>query len=203
MDDLMKLNGAFLHSLRIKRPLHFRPKKAQVVKGRNLYWRGIDADRRQGDIRRVAKAAVNQDAAHFCLRFSSICRSFRAVSTEVSTTFSPRYTRSTPAREITSDPWITTPEFSTWSRISRRETSSSPPSVSKVSKSFGIRDKRVRRPWPIYFDAPLPVPPLHNISGTARQTQAVGPSAEKFCGEVGRAAAHRSKWAMAAVLFCL
>src|SRR5258708_5884276 len=65
---------------------------------------------------------------------------------------------------MTSDPWITTPEFRTWSRISRRETSSSPPpSTATDSKSFGIRDKRVRRPWPINFDAPLPVPPLHKI----------------------------------------
>src|SRR5258708_33806745 len=65
---------------------------------------------------------------------------------------------------MTSDPWITTPEFRTWSRISRRETSSSPPpSTATDSKSFGIRDKRVRRPWPIYFDAPLPVPPLYKI----------------------------------------
>ena len=42
-----------------------------------------------------------------------------------------------------------------------------------------------------------------HVSGATRQTQAVGPGAQKFCGEVGRAAAHRSKWAMASVLFCL
>src|SRR5437868_7809518 len=56
-----------------------------------------------------------------------------------------------------------TPEFRTWSRISRRETSCSPPRTSTDSKSFGIRDKRIRRPRPIYFDAPPPVPPLHKI----------------------------------------
>ena len=39
--------------------------------------------------------------------------------------------------------------------------------------------------------------------GPARQTEAVGPGAQKFCAEVGRAAAHRSKWAVAAVLVCL
>src|SRR5579864_265173 len=58
---------------------------------------------------------------------------------------------------------MTTPAFRTWSRISRRETSSSPPRTSTDSKSVGIRDKRIRRPWPIYFDAPPPVPPLHKI----------------------------------------
>src|SRR5690242_12077907 len=59
---------------------------------------------------------------------------------------------------------MTTPEFRTWSRISRRETSSSPPRTSTDSKSFGIRDKRIGWPRPIYFDAPPPVPPLHKIS---------------------------------------
>src|ERR1700731_460786 len=123
-----------------------------------------DADRGKSTFRRVPKAAISQNAAHLSLRFSSICRLLSAVSTDVSTTFRPRYTRSTPAREITSEPWITTPEFSTWSRISRRETSSSPPPrTPTVSKSFCIRDKRVRRPRPIYFDAPLPVPPLYKI----------------------------------------
>src|ERR1044071_4771412 len=58
---------------------------------------------------------------------------------------------------------MTTPEFSTWSRISRRETSSSPPRISTDSKSVGIRDKRIRRPRPIYFDAPPPLPPLYKI----------------------------------------
>ena len=46
----------------------------------------------------------------------------------------------------------------------------------------------------------------HDIRALARspqQAQAVGPGLEKFCGEVGRAAAHRNKWAVAAVFFCL
>src|SRR5260221_8662711 len=129
-----------------------------------MYRRGGNAQRGKNKFGRMLEAAISQNAAHFCLRFYSICRLLRAVSTDVSTTFSPRYTRSTPASEITSEPWITTPELSTWSRISRRETSSSPPPrTPTVSKSFCIGDKRVRRPWPIYFDAPLPVPPLYKI----------------------------------------
>src|SRR5437899_402760 len=109
----------------------------------------------------MLKAAIRQNAAHPGLRFCSDCRLRSAVSTEVSTTFSPKYTRSTPASEITSDPWITTPAFKTWSRISSRETSSPPLPISSTdSKSVGIRDKRVWRPGAIYFDAPLPFPSL-------------------------------------------
>src|SRR5260221_1341491 len=129
-----------------------------------MYRRGGNAQRGKNKFGRMLEAAISQNAAHFCLRFSSICKLLRAVSTDVSTRFSPRYTRSTPASEITSEPWITTPELSTWSRISRSETSSSPPPrTPTVSKSFCIGDKRVRRPRSIYFDAPLPVPPLYKI----------------------------------------
>src|SRR6266853_113269 len=119
----------------------------------------------------MKKAAISQHAAHFSLRFSSArfssapCRLRRAVSTEVSTTFSPTYPRSTPASEITSDPWMTTPAFKTWSRISSRETSASPGSFRVTgSKSIGIGNKRIRRPGAIYFDAPHPVPPLYKLT---------------------------------------
>jgi len=40
-----------------------------------------------------------------------------------------------------------------------------------------------------------------DVSGAARQAQGLGPGAEEFCREVGRAAAHRSKWTLAAVSF--
>src|SRR3954447_15107444 len=46
---------------------------------------------------------------------------FIAVSTDVNTALSPRYTRSTPATEITTLPWTTTPALSTWSRMSNSE----------------------------------------------------------------------------------
>src|SRR5207245_5518668 len=49
---------------------------------------------------------------------SRMCRI--AVSTEVRTTSKPRKTRSTPASEITRLPRITTPAFSTWSRMSSK-----------------------------------------------------------------------------------
>src|SRR2546421_3597138 len=46
-----------------------------------------------------------------------------AVSTEVRTALNPKYTRSTFASEITTLPWITTPECKTWSNTSTRDTS--------------------------------------------------------------------------------
>src|SRR5262245_35284565 len=64
--------------------------------------------------------------------------------------------------ESTSEPWITTPAFKTWSRISRRETSSPEiPTGATDSKSFCIGDKRIRRPGAIYFDAAGAAPFLH------------------------------------------
>src|SRR5580765_7957228 len=164
MHHAVKLHGAPLHARRIKWPLHVRPQQAQLALAQHPHRRRLHSRGRQRELRRVLETAIDQRAAHFGPRFSSTCRLRSAVSTDVSTTFSPTYTRSTPASEITSDPWITTPAFKTWSRISSRETSSSPPPISSTdSKSVGIRDKRVRRPRPIYFDAPLPFPPLHKI----------------------------------------
>src|SRR5215510_13749438 len=64
--------------------------------------------------------------------------------------------------ESTSEPWITTPAFNTWSRISRRETSSPEiPTGATDSKSFFIGDKRIRGPGAIYFDAAGAAPFLH------------------------------------------
>src|SRR5215469_10759047 len=59
---------------------------------------------------------------------------------------------------------MTTPAFRTWSRISRSEISSSEvPVTATASKSFCIRNKRIRGPGPIHFDAPGPAPFLHKI----------------------------------------
>src|ERR1043166_1009465 len=49
--------------------------------------------------------------------------------------------------------------------ISSRETSSSPGSFNVIgSKSLGIRDKRIRRPGAIYFDAAEVLPPSHKLT---------------------------------------
>src|SRR5215471_17657096 len=57
---------------------------------------------------------------------------------------------------------MTTPAFNTWSRISRRETSSSEAPVRATdSNSFCIGNKRIRRPGAIYFDAAGAAPFLH------------------------------------------
>ncbi len=42
-----------------------------------------------------------------------------------------------------------------------------------------------------------------DFSRPARQAEAVGRGAEEICAAVGRAAAHRNKWALAAILVCL
>src|SRR5579859_179252 len=49
--------------------------------------------------------------------------------------------------------------------ISSSETSSSPGSLSVMDwKSFGIGNKRIRRPRAIYFDAAQPLPPFHKFT---------------------------------------
>src|SRR3954470_18840584 len=62
--------------------------------------------------------------------------------------------------EMTSEPWMTTPEFSTWSSTSSSEISlSGPPVATSSSGSAGMRaHERVGRPRAGGFDAPLVSP---------------------------------------------
>src|SRR5215467_9137025 len=110
--NLVKLKRVALHLVRDKGPLNFRPQQAQSAAHPQLHRLTIHSDGRQCNLRSVMKSAIGQRAAHFlCFSFTcicicgSLCKVFSAVSTDARTTFSPRYTRSTPAREITSVPW--------------------------------------------------------------------------------------------------
>src|SRR5258706_5667459 len=108
-----------------------------------------------------------------------------AVSTEVSTTLSPTYTRSTPAMEMTRLPWITTPEFSTWSSTSSSEMSSSVRGEAAETSSCGsagiCAHERIRRPGAGGLDAPLVPPTARKLGEDIIPFLAVGAANEERC----------------------
>ncbi len=67
--------------------------------------------------------------------------------------------------------------------------------LEKIATDYGAHRQGERRPS-------KPAMAGH-FSGAARQTQAVGPGPGRICEKMEWLAAHRSKWAVASVFFCL
>src|SRR3954463_11904658 len=82
---------------------------------------------------------------------------------------------------MTSEPWITTPEFSTWSSTSSSEISlSGPPVATSSSGSAGMRaHERVGRPGTGGFDASLVSPAPRKFREDVIPLLAVAPAQQK------------------------